>query len=63
MRLEQRLRDPSKWVCGLCGQLASDFGWSVFWLRLVWVGMTLLMPSWGVVLYFVGGMVYPKIRS
>ncbi|MDF0534093.1 PspC domain-containing protein [Shewanella yunxiaonensis] len=63
MKLEQRMRNPSKWLGGLCGQLASDLGWSVFWLRLSWVVMTLLSPLWGVGLYVVGSVFYPKLRA
>ncbi|MFQ6371628.1 PspC domain-containing protein [Shewanella sp. YIC-542] len=52
---------PHKLLSGLCAQLAGDFGWSVFWLRVVWVVGTLLVPVWGILLYVVGGLLLPKV--
>ncbi|MGI2067830.1 PspC domain-containing protein [Shewanella sp. MF08487] len=52
-RVKARMESPERLVCGVAADMASKFGWSCFWTRMVWVGVTVFMPSVSLLIYFV----------
>lgn len=59
-RIEQRLRNPKPIVSGVASGMASKFGWSCFWTRLVWGFGVATNPTLGLLAYVAFALVGPK---
>lgn len=51
-RLEARLADGGRIVCGVASGMAGQYGWSCFWTRLAWLGAVLVNPALSLTIYF-----------
>lgn len=49
-----------KWLAGVCGGIAEDFGWDVAILRIVYVVLTTCTAFCGVLVYILLWICMPK---
>jgi phage shock protein C len=49
-----------KKIAGVCAGFAEYFEMDVTLVRLIWVGLTLLPPSPGVIIYIIAWIILPK---
>ena len=51
-RVQMRMENADRLVCGVASGMAWQFGWSCFWTRAVWAAAILLMPGVSLLVYF-----------
>ena len=49
-----------KKIAGVCAGFAEYFDMDVTLVRLIWVGLVLLPPAPGLIIYFVAWIILPK---
>lgn len=56
-RVQRRMDNSGRLVCGIASGMARQFGWSCFWTRVAWAGAILFMPGVSLLVYFVLALV------